>query len=74
MAITTISVRGDREYTRRVKILATQSGKKVADLVREALDAQFGDALSKIPLDSASFFASAGLYLDHLVHEETDQA
>ena len=38
----TINVRGDRQYVRRLKVLAAQRGQTMADLIRIALDKEYG--------------------------------
>lgn len=45
MEITTISLRGNTPYKKALNAVAAARGIKVADLVREALDAKFGDEL-----------------------------
>lgn len=45
MEITTVSLRGDVPYKKALNAVAAARGVKVADLVREALDATLGDEL-----------------------------
>ncbi|HRF95121.1 MAG TPA: hypothetical protein PLZ51_08000 [Aggregatilineales bacterium] len=46
-----ISVIGDREYVNKIKILGMRLDKPISALVRDALDARYGDQLSRIQLD-----------------------
>lgn len=67
MKATTISVYGDRDYVARLGRLAALRGLKIGALVREALDAQLGEQLSK--LDRVAVFFDATEY--HSTHSDT---
>ncbi len=45
MTAISVSCRGDKPYIKALKVVAAQNGIPVADLVRNALDAQYGDTL-----------------------------
>lgn len=53
MAIRTISISvvGDREYVNKIKLLGMRLDKPISALVRDALDAKYGDQLNSIQLD-----------------------
>lgn len=56
MASTSISVAGDRAYVKRFKRLAALLDRDMAELVRVALDKEYGDSLAE--LDAISFTSS----------------
>ncbi len=43
-----ISVIGDREYVNKIKVLGMRLDKPISALVREALDARYGEQLNQI--------------------------
>lgn len=45
MTAISVSCRADKPYIKALKVVAAQNGIAVADLVRNALDAQYGDTL-----------------------------
>lgn len=53
---TAISVRANKEYIQLLKVLAMRRNIAVADLVRQALDAQYSTELEQLP----PFFAPSG--------------
>lgn len=63
MAVKTISISlvGDRNYVNALSALAHKRNKRIGDLVREALDAQYGDELKEL----VSFFENG----DASVHQ-----
>ena len=42
----TINVRGDRQYVQRLKIVAAQRGQTMADMIRIALDKEYGTEMA----------------------------
>lgn len=54
LPMTSVSVRADRDYTLALKALAYSRGQSVGDLVKDALDAQYGDQLQQ----HIAFFAA----------------
>lgn len=54
-----VSIAGGRNYVDALKIVALRRKKRVADIVREALDSSFGDEIKRAIADSASFFADS---------------
>lgn len=57
-----VSIAGNRDYLDALKALALRRRKRVADLVREALDSSFGKEIEREISDSASFFAHSDTY------------
>ncbi len=58
---TAVSVRGDKEYTTKLYILAAKRNVRVADLVRLALDQAYGHILD----NQQDFIAHNGNKIDH---------
>lgn len=46
MVSTSVSIEGDKAYTQALRGLAEAQGKTVAELVRKATDAMYGDQLT----------------------------
>lgn len=53
---TAVSLRANRPYVQSLRALAEKKGVTVADLVRDALDAQLGEELKSFVI----FFANSG--------------
>ena len=53
MTSTNIPVEGDREFVKRVRIVAAQHDTTMADLVRKALEKVYGSELSKAVIFAA---------------------
>ena len=62
-----LSVRGDDEYRRLLRIVAAKRGQTMADVTREALDKE----LSTEP-EAASFFAASEKYTSHTTSSEVE--
>lgn len=60
---TAVSIRGGKDITTRLTILAAKRKTMVADLVRYAVDKEYGLDLADIDLDS---IASSGTKIDQL--------
>jgi hypothetical protein len=45
--ITTVSIRASRQYIKAISALARQRDQRIGDLIREAVDAQHGEALRR---------------------------
>lgn len=52
-----VSIAAGRNYIDAMKIVALRRKKRVADIVREALDSSYGDEIERVIAESASFFA-----------------
>jgi len=63
MTATTISVEGDKAFTKKMKKLAVLRDSTVAQLVRDALDRAYGDEIERV--SSSSFFAPDDAYTHH---------
>lgn len=59
---TSIYVRGDRTFLRRIKALAAKRGETISDLVRNSIESVHGDELRAM---DASFFASDTAHTQH---------
>lgn len=45
--VTTVSIRASRQYIKAISALARQREQRIGDLVREAVDAAYGDTLRR---------------------------
>lgn len=67
---TAVSIRGDKDITTRLTILAAKRKTIVADLVRYAVDKEYGVDLADIDLNSVE---STGTKIDQLVEIRTSK-
>lgn len=70
MASVSFPVIGTKEYRNAFNAYAREQGHSMAELVRAALDKEYGEELKPY----LSFFASDGLKLDQLDNKETTHA
>lgn len=68
MNSTSISVRGDRIFVRKMRLIAERKGLKLAEIVRNALNKEYGKELDELDLLD-SFFETDGTSEYQMVNE-----